>query len=187
MSSSSTIRAYVDWRKSAVFAGEDIECIITFTNTTPVPAHRSHDALALQTPERSSNGQGSHGANTVAALQKAQLPKISGQSPRAQNSRKANHRQNRSLNLTKSTTNGSSPKQEMDMTMRKDKGGHNREQFLSVTSLGIASEKGVGTEVTDHIPDPHRNHGRSASLQIVSWGSGGMLSSPSYINILSGK
>ena len=178
MPSPSAIRAYVDWRKSAVFAGEEVECVITFTNITPVPIREGHEAVASQTYERSSKYQESHGANTV---------KIKSQTPLAQKLHKANHRQNLSLNLTKSNINGSSSKQEMDVPVRGDKGGYKHERSLSITSIGIGSEKGVRSTMTGHTPDFRKNHGRSASLQIVSWGSGGMLSSPSHVDMLPGK
>lgn len=187
MPSFSTIRAYVDWRKGAVFAGEDVECIITFTNTTPVQARDSHDTTASQSHEHSSSSQENHGAQTVTASHKAQSPKIKSQMPGTQKSRKANHRRNLSLNLAKNTVYGSSPKQEIDKTMRGDRGGQNHERSLSITSIGIRGEKGVRSTVTDPNTDPRRAHGRSASLQIMSLGSGGMLSSPYHIDTLLSK
>lgn len=187
MPSSSTIRAYVDWRKGAVFAGEDVECIITFTNTTPVQVRDSHDTAASQSHEHSSNSQEHHGAHTFTALHRAQSPKTKSQMPGAQNLRKANHKRNLSLNLAKNTAYGSSPTQEVDKTMRGDRSGHNHERSISITSIGIRGEKGVRSTVTGHNPDPRRSHGRSASLQIMSLGSGGMLSSPYHVDILLGK
>lgn len=45
----SNIRAVVHWHKSAVYAGEDIECIITFTNiAVPPGAKEPQDQLAQQ-------------------------------------------------------------------------------------------------------------------------------------------
>ena len=174
MPSSSSIRAYVDWEKSAVFAGEDVNCIITFTNTAPVHARDSHESIAPQAHGSSSYSHDSHGINKTEAPYRAQSPSITGQPHSIQTPERKIYRQTVSLNTTESTQNGSSPSREVENTMRNRKDGHNHQRSLSITSMGVGSQKGSGSRVASQIADSRRNHGRSASLQTVPQSSGGM-------------
>lgn len=159
------IRVFVEWTEPTVFAGEDIECEITFKNvaTTPTPSRTTlHPAAA--------NGFASGGERQ----RKAPGPpvKSSTLSPRPAGPARG-HRT--TLSLTAPVTAVRSPQIASGSfngghsRAGKESGGHKRS--VSIISIG-ASETGVD-DVASYSSLPEgprrvsRGHGRSASLQIV--------------------
>lgn len=153
------------WTEQTVFAGEEIECQITFKNiaTTPAPSKSSlHPSSA--------NGFASGGdrhRKTPASQTKASSPL----SPRPQPPSR-NHRTTLSLTSPVGTVqsqpapgswNGGAPK------TSKDGSTHKR----SVSIISIGASEGAGEDSNSHGSLPERprgmsrGHGRSASLQIV--------------------
>lgn len=159
------IRVFVQWTEQTVFAGEDIECQITFRNTatTPTPSRTSlHPAAAngfAPGGERQRKSASSQGKNNVTSNPKS-LPPNRG------------HRATLSLNspiaIERSQT-GSGSWAGAPGKAAKDGGSHKRS--VSIISIG-ASESAVD-DVASHnslvegTRRMSRGHGRSASLQIV--------------------
>jgi hypothetical protein len=159
------IRVFVQWTEQTVFAGEDIECQITFKNvaTTPTPSRTTlHPASAngfAPGGERQRKGPSTQSKNSATSNHKP-LPPNRG------------HRATLSLNApvgvgrpqpsSRSWTEGP-PK------VGKDGSSHKR----SVSIISIGASEGAVDDGASHssliegsrrIP---RGHGRSASLQIV--------------------
>ena len=177
MPSSSAIKAYVDWQKSAVFAGEDIECIITFTNTAPAPARIGQDVVTSSEYESSSSSHGSPRVSSrVAAPKKTPSPKFTARPIFAQTLRKGTHRQTISLNLSENAHNGALSTRKVEITTNNDKNKQNHLRSLSITSMGIGNEKSPGSRKLSYTADSRQGHFRSASLQAGPVGSGGMSS-----------
>jgi hypothetical protein len=154
----------VQWTEPTVFAGEDIECEITFKNiaSTPTPSRTTlHPAAA--------NGFGP-GAERQRKAPLSQVKPSATLSPRPAVSR--GHRTTLSLNVPASSVrpppisgpwNGGPPK------LAQDGGSHKRS--VSIISIG-AGESGIEDiaghgSVNEKPRGLSRGHGRSASLQIV--------------------
>ncbi|KAI7567419.1 Rgp1-domain-containing protein [Hortaea werneckii] len=176
----SNIRAFVHWREPAVYAGEEIECIITFKNIAKPPGQDEGED-ELQTPL-------ANGAPRVRGVPSAPHSRRgsyatgrpqSSRAPSAASSRGApppparGHRPALSLSLVNSgPRNGlhSAPLQARTPTNGGMSGkGHGRS--LSIMSLGsdMASETRTTTTTAAAQPSrrPAKGHGRSASLQVV--------------------
>ncbi|GAB1734461.1 hypothetical protein NU195Hw_g9069t1 [Hortaea werneckii] len=175
----SNIRAFVHWREPAVYAGEEIECIITFKNIAKPPGQDEGED-ELQTPL--ANGpprvrgvpSATHSRRGSYATGRPQ----SSRAPSAASSRGApppparGHRPALSLSVVNSgPRNGlhSAPLQARTPTNGGVSGkGHGRS--LSIMSLGsdMASEtRTTTTAAAQPNRRPAKGHGRSASLQVV--------------------
>lgn len=160
----SNIRVFVQWTEQTVFAGEDIECQITFKNvaTTPVPSKSS-----LHPPA-------SNGFATGDRQRKAPAAQIKGNttlSPRSGPTSRG-HRTTLSLNVPVGAGRsqpGSSPWNGGPPKATKEGGTHKR----SVSIISIGASESAADDVASHGSVPERprrmsrGHGRSASLQIV--------------------
>lgn len=160
------IRVFVQWSEQTVFAGEDIECQITFKNIANTPTR----SRALLHPQA---------ANGIVHGEKTDRPRkipVSQRKSTAITSRGTSttrgHRTTLSLNAP-ATSNGPPPiTNSWTTTASKDtKAGHNHKRSVSIISMGPSD---VGTEgVNNHVSlverpkGPSKGHGRSASLQIV--------------------
>lgn len=159
----SNIRVFIQWREQTVFAGEDIECQITFKNvaTTPAssksPLHPSGSNGFLQSPERHRRPP-------------SQI-KNSALSPRPAVPNRGGHRSSLSLTVPPESVHSKQSEQWSRGTSRPGRGGEGHKRSVSIISMG-ASESAVD-EVASHgslAERPGRGargHGRSASLQIV--------------------
>ncbi|KAI7464825.1 Rgp1-domain-containing protein [Hortaea werneckii] len=175
----SNIRAFVHWREPAVYAGEEIECIITFKNIAKPPGQDEGED-GLQTPL--ANGvprvRGAPSATHSRRGSYATGRPQSSRAPSAASSRGAppqpvrGHRPALSLSVVNSAPrNGlhSAPLQARTPTNGGLSGkGHGRS--LSIMSLGsdMASETRTTTAAAAQASRrPGKGHGRSASLQVV--------------------
>ncbi|PSK36099.1 RAB6A-GEF complex partner protein 2 [Elsinoe australis] len=168
----SNIRTYVQWKDSSVFAGEDIECIITFKNIARTAQQRERDAA-----------EGRHGSRfdplrpilerqrTVTqstAFTKpslARLPSIASGTT-AQTGR--GHRPTISMTVAPNTpqTGWSS---NTSVGQGRPAKAHGRS--LSILSLGTDAGGSPGRNISGG-QSRRGGHGRSASLQIVPRASG---------------
>ncbi|GAB1743881.1 hypothetical protein NU219Hw_g932t1 [Hortaea werneckii] len=177
--SASNIRAFVHWREPAVYAGEEIECIITFKNIAKPPGQdEGEDGLQTPLPNGAPRVRGAPSATHSRRGSYATGRPQSSRAPSAASSRGApppparGHRPALSLSVVNSgPRNGlhSAPLQARTPTNGGMSGkGHGRS--LSIMSLGsdMASETRTTTTAA---AQPHRRpakgHGRSASLQVV--------------------
>lgn len=166
-SPSNSMRVFVRWKEQTVFAGENIECEITFKNIAAVP-----------TPTRASLHPNLNGF-ALGGSRKAPSTQVKSGSPLNPHSAQAGkgHRSTLSLTVPASSlrspvTSGSWPSRNIAGASRD---GEQHKRSISIISIGAseatnddsASQKGYMDRVR-----PARGHGRAASLQIVSRGLG---------------
>jgi len=160
------IRVFVQWTQQTVFAGEDIECQITFKNiaNTPTPPRTSlHPSSA--------NGSASASADRQRKTAVSQIKDNSSVAPRSSSSSKG-HRTTLSLNVPAAPNGPQSASGLFNgASSRASKDGNPHKRSVSIISIG-ASEGG-GDDFTSHGSFSERprggarGHARSASLQMV--------------------
>ena len=173
----SNIRAYVRWREPSVYAGEEIECIITFKNIAIQPSQEQHgaeqtsisnryarDRRPLQTPSVAQSRRSSV-AQSKAPVRRT--PSMASTTISAQPAR--GHRPALSLNITNGPSRGGlqsvpiplkGPNSAIKPTTR-----HGRS--LSIMSYGSdVPNEARGPMSAPLAKRPLRGHGRSASLQL---------------------
>jgi hypothetical protein len=149
------MRVFVHWNKSTVFAGEDIECTITFKNVAlPEGSDRS------PIPTRHQNGFAPSGERLrkLPPVHSSTRPSISRKSSFASQGPPQPLRAHRpAQSLHTFNNNGSTP----------SRGGkHAHGKSLSIVSLGTDAATEVSQERAA-LRRPMRGHGRSASLQVM--------------------
>ncbi|KAL2073474.1 hypothetical protein VTL71DRAFT_10800 [Oculimacula yallundae] len=163
---STNIRVFVNWTQQTVFAGEDIECQITFKNVSNAPA---------PTPTRTSlHPSSANGSASADRQRKAAVAQIKDHtsfvSPSAPHNK--GHRTSLSLNVSPVAIGSQHPTSVFNgipSRASKDASSHKR----SVSIISIGASEGGGGDLTSHgsLPDrprgASRGHGRSASLQII--------------------
>jgi RAB6A-GEF complex partner protein 2 len=158
------IRVFVQWTEQTVFAGEDIECQITFKNVAATP-----------TPSRISLHPSTSNGFVRGAQRKAPATQVktgSALSPRPAPPGRG-HRSTLSLNVPAGSLR-SQPTSSSWATTHPPKAANERgphKRSISIISIG-ASEGGVDDAIShgSFVERPRgisRGHGRSASLQIV--------------------
>lgn len=168
---SSNIRVFVQWKNSTVFAGEDIECTITFKNTA-LPEGRD------KSPIRRANGFATggerqrklppvHSSTRPSVSRNSSFTSLGGPSQYLRGHRPALSVQtassigdrNRSPQPHSGAFNNGS-------ATPKYKHGHGKS--LSIISMGTDAATEVSHERSASAARrPMRGHGRSASLQVV--------------------
>lgn len=172
MSSTSSIRVYVQWLEPTVFAGEDVGCQITFKNiaaapgTPRIPSNTSTDNGSVSLAERHrkplipSQVADARGSPSNASISRS-LPSNRG------------HRSTLSLNVPASARFQRADAQSINDAASEtgSKGrGHSHRRSVSIISLGtaeMAPSEVSGTTVIESPRIPFRRHGRAASLQIT--------------------
>lgn len=165
----SNIQVFVKWKDQTIFAGEDVECIITFKNTAETGADPNHGGEAGQhsrkvsrvaTHTPNSNSESFFGFKSPQALFSGRRSfSISSQ-------RKPYHRTASSLS-SPLVGSHSFPPNSGTSTPRTWQPGHSHKRSVSILSIDSEGQ-------TDPTPSPHhynrpqpaRGHGRSASLQV---------------------
>ncbi|KAH8687720.1 Rgp1-domain-containing protein [Tricladium varicosporioides] len=156
------IRVFVQWTEQTVFAGEDIECEITFKNIATVP-----------TPSRSSLHPSS--ANGFASGDRHRKPPSQTKNGSVASPRPARptrgHRTTLSLNVPAGIGQSQPPSESWNGPVSVAKEGGSHKRSVSIISIGGPESSVVGDisangSVTER-PRIPKGHGRSASLQIV--------------------
>ena len=162
--SASNIRVFVQWKDATVFAGEDVECTITFKNVAaPAGLDRS--------PVRRPNGfaPGGERQRKLPPVPSTTKPSMSRNSSFVSQKPPPNlrgHRPTLSLNTPSTLGGRGSPAPPNAASGNKTSGnGHGRS--LSIISIGTdaATETGLNRGASPRRPS--RGHARSGSLQIV--------------------
>lgn len=169
--STSNIRVFVQWSQPTVFAGEEIECQITFKNI----------ASAHGTPKASSRPPGLNGFAPGGERQRKTTP-LQTSSVQSRNSAGAHVRATQANRGHRSSFSLNIPAGDLRLPLRMPsqnktaaseagtKGGSHR-RSVSIISLGIT--EGVGDESSGQLSynegprRPIRGHARASSLQIV--------------------
>jgi hypothetical protein len=167
----SNIRVFAQWKNPTVFAGEDIECTITFKNTA-LPEGRD------KSPARKANGfaPGGERQRKLPPVHSSTRPSVSRNSSftslggPAQHLR--SHRPALSVQTASSTGDRSRSPQPYGAAFNNGSATptptHAHGKSLSIISLGteVATE-GSHERAAPASRRPLRAHGRSASLQVV--------------------
>jgi len=169
--SSSSIRVFVHWTEQTVFAGEDVECKITFKNTAPVVGGAKPNAQNTQT-----NGF------TVGADRQRKAPwqglavGARGGVPLASKA-PASPSRGQQLALSLSVPPSPSRRQASPApfnTPPNGKAERRHKHHRSVSIMPMGSKAGLEENKTNGLSPsghrPPRGHARSASLQIVPRG-----------------
>jgi hypothetical protein len=161
------IRVFVQWSEQTVFAGEDIECQITFKNIANTPT-QSRASLHPQAANGLVHGERADKQRKIPLPQRKSNPAISSRGT----STTRGHRTTLSLNAPviaagpPPTTNSWTT-----TTSNATKSGHNHKRSVSIISMGPgdAATADVSNRVNsaERPRGPSKGHGRSASLQIV--------------------
>ncbi|KAH7090440.1 Rgp1-domain-containing protein [Paraphoma chrysanthemicola] len=162
--SSSNIRVFVEWKNATVFAGEDIECTITFRNVAP-PEGRD------RSPARKQNGFAPGGDRTrkLPPVHSSTRPSVSRNSSFVSQNPPAHvrgHRPALSLNTPSTAGERRSPAPPTAV-FGNNTSGQRHGRSVSIVSLGtdVATETSRGGSAATG--RPARGHARSGSLQIV--------------------
>ncbi|KAL2872749.1 putative intracellular protein transport protein (Sat1) [Aspergillus lucknowensis] len=167
---SSDIQVFVKWKDQSIFAGEDVECTITFKNV----AEKTEDSANAQTPH-----QRKHSRSVISPRSDSfslRLPSNPFKSPNRASypiapKKGPSHRFSSSVS---SPLIGSHSFPPPSTPQNGPPSGHKHKRSVSI--LSIDSEGGASTTTGDKTPKtpsqfnhsrPARGHGRSASLQVV--------------------
>ncbi|KAG9737456.1 protein btn1, partial [Aureobasidium melanogenum] len=158
------VRAYVQWKDSSVFAGEEIECIISFRNT----CDDDDDQQAPDNKTTTSRHKPAQRQRTVthSTQQLSTAPSVA---PSVAGSRTPSHRPTLSLTVYPPPTTAharvpSHAASNPTTTSARHAPTHGRS--LSIISMG--SDKAATTSPMNSRRPPARGHGRSASMQVLS-------------------
>jgi hypothetical protein len=174
----SNIRAFVHWKEPSIYAGEDIECIITFKNVASYPGQESQEEDEPQTPyfngfSRAPSAVASRRSSVAQSSAQASWAPSFSSSRQVPNGR--GHRPALSLNVLSTSSRAglpsaglhSAPMPGRTPTSSRPAKGHGRS--LSIMSLGSeAPSDGRQVMPPPATKRPTRGHARSASLQVTS-------------------
>ena len=168
----SSIRAFVQWRDPSVYAGEEIECVITFKNVAPVPGQEKGNGEERLGQNRTPS-QAHPSQSRRSSIAQGKAPTHS-KAPSMASSKGTpfvrGHRPALSLNVVSGTSRGGLhtapvPAKGPNSAV-KPTAGHGRS--LSIISLGSdAASEGRGAYSGAAAKRPIRGHARSASLQVL--------------------
>lgn len=171
MSTSSNIRVSVQWKQSTVFAGEDVECTITFKNIAPV-AGRERSPVRGSHPNGLSPGE--ERQRKLKPLHPPARPSVSRNSsfgsPVPQHAGKG-HKPTLSLSGPSIPARGTSPGPSSGRKspgLATQRSAHGRS--LSIISIGSESSgyNGQGQNAAGAGARSTHGHTRSTSMQITS-------------------
>jgi hypothetical protein len=162
--SASNIRVFVQWKNATVFAGEDVECTITFKNVaTPEGRGRS--------PARARNGfaPGGERQRKLPPVHSSTRPSASRNSSFAsQIPPPPSHLRGHRPALSLSTPAAGEPRSPVPQSASgNNTGGQSHGRSLSIISLGTDAATEVNRDRSAAPGRPMRGHARSGSLQIV--------------------
>ncbi|ORY56118.1 Rgp1-domain-containing protein [Pseudomassariella vexata] len=151
----SNIRVFIHWSDQTVFAGEDIQCRITFKNVAR-PPNQSYERSRQPSPLLGTPRHKSVANNSL-------TPPVVG--------RGRGHRSTLSLNVPSSSSRVKSGTTQwiQPRDQPPSRPGHAHKRSLSIVSIGSAAT--VEDAGRGHAQRPTHGHGRSSSLQINSRGS----------------
>ena len=175
----SDIRVSVQWKNASVFAGEDVECVITFKNVSqanyapkspspnsqPRAASFGRDRWKECLPQHSANRSLGHTRNNSISTAEKPSQAISGShKPVLALSTPHGSRQNLAIGLkdaTKPTVNSGY------------NGRHRRSvSIVSISGDPLTSQYDQKQRQASNSKRPGRNHARAASLQGLPWKTG---------------
>lgn len=152
------------WRDQTIFAGEDVECTITFKNVAESSSDVNHGEQ-LSHQRRQSRPATAHSESFFSL-----------KSPFSQNrrtypaspSKKPSHRISSSLNSPWFGSHSFPPPSTPSTPRHGPPSNHKHKRSVSILSIDSEGpgEKAAGPSIPYSRPKPARGHGRSASLQV---------------------
>lgn len=170
MSTSSNIRVFVSWSEQTVFAGEDIECLITFKNVATTP---NSDDPSSRSPSRSgaiANGERQRKTAPLKTPTGHGRPNLSISSNRGPLPNRG-HRSTLSLTVPAGSVQSYGSPASWTGEQRTGGKGSTHKRSVSIISLNASesaaddfSSQRSGAQESRR---PTRGHTRAASLQII--------------------
>lgn len=161
----SDIQVFVKWKDQTIFAGEDVECTITFKNvadSTPEPNHGAARHQSRQSRPGNNNTPPSNSESFFSLKSPFSQSRRSHQISPAQ---KPFHRASSSWSPPWFTSHSYPPPSAPSTPRMSHPPSHSHKRSVSI--LSIDSDAGPEkTPASNPRPKPARGHGRSASLQV---------------------
>lgn len=160
----SSIKVFVDWERSSVFAGEDLQCTITFTNVTTMSR-----GSCSPSPTFPIHGHGSGRDRWKKAVPDQRKSDLSKDEPTPSALHK--HRSTLSSSRIPGSTTKVGPSIQSKINTRSEVRGAKHQRSVSIVSNGVIATSGDGDIRDNPNPSPQasqypgRRHGRAASLQ----------------------
>ncbi|CAG7983624.1 unnamed protein product [Penicillium salamii] len=162
----SDIQVFVKWRDQTIFAGENVECTITFKNVADTSAESNLESQHSRKGSRVANHT-NHTSSNSESFFGFTLPGRRSFSISSQ--RKPYHRTASSLNTPLTPGSHSFPPNNGPSTPRSWQTEHTHKRSVSILSIDSESQADPSPSPLQHHsnrPKPARGHGRSASLQV---------------------
>ena len=166
----SNIKVFVDWERSSVFAGEDLNCTITFTNVATVS-----NGSRSPSPTFLIYGHGSGRDRWRKTIHDQQKSDLSRKSPLVKDEPARSHLHKHQSTLSSSQITGSTtrvgPSTQSKIPTRSESRGEKHQRSVSIVSKRAIATGGDGDIRGNPNPSPQvsqhlgTRHGRAASLQ----------------------
>lgn len=165
----SDIQVFVKWKDQTIFAGESVECTITFKNVADTRTESNNESLHSRKGSRVANHSSNHTSSNSESFFNFNLNLPGRRSFSISSQRNPYHRTASSLSTPLTAGSHSFPPNSGPSTPRTWQPGHNHKRSVSI--LSIDSEGQGDPTPSPHPPQynrptPTRGHGRSASLQV---------------------
>lgn len=179
----SDIQVFVRFKERSVFAGEEIQCTITFKNAGSIADNITPDMKTWQPGSWTTSGSAAENSlSKRGGGLGSQNPRLAAINNRgARKTLKSGHRTTASLSIPSTSSSMSGSTRGTAPSVTQSRPSHKHQRSVSIISLGSPD---IGNEGTQRATFPPRsrstvNHSRSASLQVHSRRSGGNYGGPS--------
>lgn len=165
----SNIQVFVKWRDQTIFAGENVECTITFKNVTDSSSEATNGGEHGQhqrKPSRVANRASNSNSDSLFALKSPQSLFSSRRSYSISSQRTPTHRTTSSLSSPIGASH-SFPPPSAPSTPRTWQPGHSHKRSVSILTIDSEGQPEKTPSQQNYRAKPARSHGRSASLQIA--------------------
>ncbi|KAJ5175858.1 uncharacterized protein N7482_001735 [Penicillium canariense] len=167
----SNIQVFVKWKDQTIFAGEDVECTITFKNVSETASEAGHGGEGGQHHRKLSRVANHTSSNSTSdsffSLKSPQSLFSGRRSYSISSQRKPSHRTASSLS-SPLVSSHSFPPTSGPSTPRSWQPGHSHKRSVSILSIESESQPEKTTPAPNYgRARPARGHGRSASLQVA--------------------
>lgn len=165
----SNIQVFVKWKDQTIFAGENVECIITFKNVAESGSEASNGGESGQHQRKASrvaNHTSNSNSDSFFSLKSPQNLFSGRRSYSISSQRKPYHRTASSLS-SPLVASHSFPPPSGPSTPRNWQPGHSHKRSVSILSIDSEGQPDSTPSPQNFRGRPARGHGRSASLQIA--------------------
>ena len=172
----SDIQAFVQWKKPTVFAGEEVECVITFRNTAPKLGERDGEKRLVRQRSRLDTLRPEAGRPRATTQSTVFTKPLLNRASSVFSGHTASYRAHKpslSLNVAPNSSHSRTPSSASAAQLGGNKPSPGHGRSLSIMSLGSDTQKNSvkGASPGASFARRGRPHGRSASMQIMTRGS----------------